>query len=142
MAIGIGGRGHPDHGMGGTAGSGNTAGTGVEGAFGGPAIGPDSFTGLGVGYGGYTGPFGQQYSQNMEQRYGMNHLHSFLDQMARQYGQQSVRNFVDSYLGNIDSQAPMSPSYSEQAQNLNVAPAGFGPSQGLGLGNYGNFGDQ
>lgn len=38
------------------------------------------------------------------------------------------------------------PSYAEQAQNMNFAPPGFGPSQGLGLGSsqlgLGNFGDQ
>jgi len=137
MAIGIsrGGtsRGHPDHGLSGSV-SGHSAGTGMEGALGGAAIGPDA--GLGP-IGGYTGFMGQQYNQNMKQRYGQHQMHGFLQMMSQKYGYDSMKNFVDSYLGQIDSMAPK--SYHEQAQDLNFAPPDFGPSQGLGY-SGGHFG--
>ena len=132
MAISAGARGHPDHGIGGPSGiSGHEAGTGVESNLGGSMIGPDSRTGMGP-VGGYTGFFGQQYNQNMQNRYGQHQMHNFLQMMAQKYGHQSVRNFVDSYMGNIDSMSPQTMSYHEQAQELNFAPPGFGPAQGLG----------
>jgi|14_taG_2_1085336.scaffolds.fasta_scaffold16098_2 hypothetical protein len=250
MAIGMGARGHPDHGFSGTAGAGNTAGTGVEGAYGGAMIGPDSFAGIAPGIGpagGYKG-ISIEAMNNMR---GKQEMGAFLQGMSKKYGFDSVRNFITGYMGlvnapvnpNMNAQeqqnaminnaaqnfslkealfesphqgfgslhtpgytttrspvtnpeqrayglhaigySPMGyagmnqnnvglepsldysvagqsfntgifgpnqaelnainqnqPSYAEQAQNVNVAPAGFGPSQGLGYGNYGNFGDQ
>lgn len=129
--------GHPDFGISGALNSfGNVVGTanqhaaptGFESALGGSMRGPDSFFGGPVG--GYTGFFGQQYNQNMKQRYGQHQMHDFLKMMSQKYGHKSMKNFVDSYLGQIDSMAPK--SYHEQAQELNFAPMGFGPSQGLG----------
>jgi hypothetical protein len=70
MAIG----GHPDHGMGGVASQGS-AGTGMESAFGGAAIGVPG-----------GAPAGQ------------NEMGAFLDAMTQRYGPQSVKNFVDNYL--------------------------------------------
>lgn len=70
MAIG----GHPDHGMGGVASQGS-AGTGMESAYGGAAIGV---------------PGGMAAGQN--------EMGAFLDVMTQRYGPQSVKNFVDNYL--------------------------------------------
>lgn len=128
MAISAQGRGgHPDHGMSGSV-SGHSAGSGQEGALGGAAIGPDSS--FGGPFGGYTGYFGQQYNQNMQNRYGQHQMHDFLQMMSQKYGYDSMKNFVDSYLNNVDIFE--TPSYAQQVQDLNFAPPGFGPSQGLG----------
>ena len=70
MAIG----GHPDHGMSGVASQGS-AGTGMESAFGGAAIGV---------------PGGMAAGQN--------EMGAFLDAMTQRYGPQSVKSFVDGYL--------------------------------------------
>jgi hypothetical protein len=70
MAIG----GHPDHGLSGVAGQ-HSAGTGMESAYGGPAIGV---------------PGGAPAGQNA--------MGAFLDAMTQRYGPQSVKNFVDNYL--------------------------------------------
>lgn len=70
MAIG----GHPDFGIGDSASQGS-AGTGMESAFGGAAIGV---------------PGGAPA--------GGNEMASFLDVMSQQYGTESVKNFVDNYL--------------------------------------------
>ena len=70
MAIG----GHPDHGMSGVASQGS-AGTGMESAYGGAAIGV---------------PGGMAAGQN--------EMGAFLDAMSQRYGPQSVKNFVDNYL--------------------------------------------
>lgn len=70
MAIG----GHPDHGMGGVASQGS-AGTGMESAYGGAAIGV---------------PGGAPAGQNS--------MGAFLDAMTQRYGPQSVKNFVNNYL--------------------------------------------
>ena len=70
MAIG----GHPDHGMSGVASQGS-AGTGMESAFGGAAIGVPG-----------GAPAGQ------------NEMGAFLEAMTQRYGPQSVKNFVDNYL--------------------------------------------
>ena len=70
MAIG----GHPDFGMNAAASQGS-AGTGMESAFGGAAIGIPG-----------GAPAGQ------------NEMASFLDMMSQQYGTESVKNFVDNYL--------------------------------------------
>ena len=166
MAIGIGGAGgHPDHGFSGTAGAGNTAGTGVEGAYGGAMIGPDSFAGIAPGIGpagGYKG-LSIEAMNNMR---GKQEMGAFLQGMSQKYGFDSVRNFITGYMGvvnapmnpNMDTQDQQNatinnavrnwgsnlnqnPSYAEQAQNVNVAPAGFGPSQGLGY-DYGGWGGQ
>jgi len=66
--------GHPDHGLSGVAGQ-NSAGTGMESAFGGQAIGVPG-----------GAPAGQ------------NEMGAFLDVMTQRYGPQSVKNFVDNYL--------------------------------------------
>ena len=207
MAIGMGARGHPDHGFSGTAGAGNTAGTGVEGAYGGAMIGPDSFAGIAPGIGpagGYKG-LAANAMNNMR---GRREMANFLTGMSQRYGFDSVRNFITGYMGvvnapvnpNMDTQeqqnstinnavrnytspnqgtgyglqgygfSPMGfagmnelgtpspntnpnhnlgssfntgvfgPSYAEQAQNVNVAPSGFGPSQGLGYGDSQGWG--
>ena len=70
MAIG----GHPDHGDDGVAGQ-HEAGTGMESAYGGAAIGVPG--GLAA---------------------GQNAMGAFLDAMAQRYGIESVTNFVDGYL--------------------------------------------
>lgn len=70
MAIG----GHPDHGMSGVASQGS-AGTGMESAYGGAAIGV---------------PGGMAAGQNS--------MGAFLDAMTQRYGPQSVKSFVDGYL--------------------------------------------
>jgi len=66
--------GHPDHGMSGVASQGS-AGTGMESAYGGAAIGVPG--GLAA---------------------GQNEMGAFLDAMTQRYGPQSVKNFVDNYL--------------------------------------------
>lgn len=66
--------GHPDHGLSGIAGQ-HSAGTGMESAFGGQAIGVPG-----------GAPAGQ------------NEMGAFLDVMTQRYGPQSVKNFVDNYL--------------------------------------------
>jgi len=66
--------GHPDHGLSGISGQ-HSAGTGMESAFGGPAIGVPG-----------GAPAGQ------------NEMGAFLDAMTQRYGPQSVKNFVDNYL--------------------------------------------
>ena len=174
MAINAGARGHPDFGIGGPAEiSGHSTGSGMEGAFGGAAIGPDSRTGRGPA-GGYTG----LAANAMKNIRGRQEMAGFLQEMSKRYGFDSVRNFITGYMGMVNAPvnpnldvsqqqnaminnaaqnytgpsqeayadpsvlADAQPSYASQAQNMNVAPMGFGPSQGLGLGNYGNFGDQ
>ena len=136
MAINAGARGHPDFGIGGPSGiSGHSAGSGMEGAFGGAAIGPDSRTGMGPA-GGYTG----LAANAMKNIRGRQEMAGFLQEMSKRYGFDSVRNFITGYMGMVN--APVNPNLDVSQQNMNVAPMGFGPSQGLGLGNYGNFGDQ
>lgn len=66
--------GHPDHGLSGTS-TGHEAGTGMESAYGGQAIGV---------YGGMAA--------------GQNEMGAFLDAMKERYGLESVTNFVDNYL--------------------------------------------
>ena len=73
MAYGI-GAGHPDHGLSGVAGQ-HSAGTGMESAYGGKAIGV---------------PGGAPAGQNA--------MGAFLDAMTQRYGPQSVKHFVDGYL--------------------------------------------
>ena len=66
--------GHPDHGLSGVAGQ-HEAGTGMESAYGGQAIGV---------YGGMAA--------------GENEMGAFLDAMQERYGLESVTNFIDNYL--------------------------------------------
>ena len=188
MAIGMGARGgHPDHGMGGTAGAGNAAGTGAESAYGGSAqhnMTGSAFGNFNTGFG--PAPFQGfgQYSPYGASRYDQKQTEfkSFLDNMAMTYGMPAVENFMDMMSNNPNAfqhfdprgfsldtghstlsnpmanphfdgpmgfappAAPNRPTpmtYSQQMPDM--APPGFGPSQGLGLGNYGsygNFGDQ
>ena len=49
----------------------------------------------------------------------------------------TINNAVRNWGSNLNQ----NPSYAEQAQNVNVAPAGFGPSQGLGY-DQGDWGGQ
>ena len=202
MAISMGHRGgHPDHGMGGSV-SGHSSGSGMEGPFGGGMRGPDAFGGKGrTPIGGYTGIA----ADAMKNIRGRQEMSDFLTGMAQRYGFDSVSNFIQGYMGqvnapmnpNMDTQEqqnsminnavrnyrnpPMGnvgmfsvtpeeqgygygipaleydqgifgpnqaelnainqnqPSYAEQAQNMNVDPMGFGPSQGLGYNNFGEL---
>lgn len=68
------GGGHPDHGLSGVAGQ-HSAGTGMESAYGGAAIGVPG--GLAA---------------------GQNEMGAFLDAMQERYGLESVTNFVNNYL--------------------------------------------
>ena len=70
MAIG----GHPDHGMSGTS-TGHEAGSGMESAYGGKAIGV---------------PGGLEAGQN--------EMSAFLDAMSQRYGMESVTNYIDTYI--------------------------------------------
>lgn len=75
--------GHPDHGMGGVASQGS-AGSGMESAYGGAAVGVPG--GLAA---------------------GQNEMSAFLDFMSSRYGAQSVTNFVDNYLNRHFDQAKL-----------------------------------
>ena len=66
--------GHPDHGMSGTS-TGHEAGSGMESAYGGKAIGV---------YGGLEA--------------GQNEMSAFLDAMLQRYGMESVTNYIDTYI--------------------------------------------
>lgn len=90
MAIG----GHPDFGMGGVASQGS-AGTGMESAYGGAAIGV---------------PGGAPAGQNA--------MGAFLDAMTQRYGPQSVKSFVDGYLNRHFNQQKL-------GQPLNVPAQGY-----------------
>ena len=70
MALG----GHPDHGLSGTS-SGHAAGSGMESAYGGKAIGLPG--GVGAGH---------------------NEMSSFLDMMQQRYGIESVTNYMENFL--------------------------------------------
>ena len=70
MALG----GHPDHGMSGTS-TGHEAGSGMESAYGGKAIGV---------------PGGLEAGQN--------EMSAFLDAMRQRYGMESVTNYIDNYI--------------------------------------------
>ena len=99
--------GHPDHGLSGVAGQ-HSAGTGMESAYGGQAIGV---------YGGLAA--------------GQNVMGAFLDAMQERYGLESVTNFVNNYLNrqtlaqplNVPAQGYRNPNYSAQTFEYNpVAP--------------------
>lgn len=75
--------GHPDHGMGGVGGQ-HSAGSGMESAYGGAAVGVP---------GGLSA--------------GQNEMSAFLDFMSSRYGAQSVTNFVDNYLNRHFDQAKL-----------------------------------
>jgi len=124
MAISAGSRGHPDHGIGGGI-SGHSAGTGLEGAYGGAAIGPDSRTGIGPA-GGYTG----LTANAMKNIRGRQEMAGFLQNMSKKYGFDSVRNFIQGYMGVVN--APVNPNMSQQEQQnamINHAAQNFNLSQ-------------
>jgi hypothetical protein len=110
MAIG----GHPDHGLSGVAGQ-HSAGTGMESAYGGAAIGV---------------PGGAPAGQNA--------MGAFLDAMTQRYGPQSVKSFVDGYLNrhynqqtlgqplNVPAQGYRNPNFSSQTFGIRQnAPVGI-----------------
>ena len=138
MAISMGAKGHPDHGFGTLSGPhGHEAGgyTGVESAYGGAMIGPDSFGGLAPGIGpagGYKG-LAANAMKNMR---GRQEMAGFLQDMSKKYGFDSVRNFITGYMGIVN--APMNPNmddkekqnaiinnaaqnYTKAAQNFNLS---------------------
>ena len=132
MAISAGARGHPDYGIGGPSGiSGHSAGTGLEGAYGGAAIGPDSRTGMGPA-GGYTG----LAANAMKNIRGNQEMAGFLQNMSKKYGFDSVRNFIQGYMGVVN--APVNPNMSQQEQQtatINNAVRNYtSPNQGTGYG--------
>ena len=86
--------GHPDHGLSGVAGQ-HSAGTGMESAYGGQAIGV---------YGGLAA--------------GQNEMGAFLDAMQERYGLESVTNFVNNYLNRHYDQQTL-------AQPLGIPAQGY-----------------
>ena len=86
--------GHPDHGLSGVAGQ-HSAGTGMESAYGGQAIGV---------YGGLAA--------------GQNEMGAFLDSMQERYGLESVTNFVNNYLNRHYNQQTL-------AQPLGIPAQGY-----------------
>ena len=100
--------GHPDHGMGGTAGAGNAAGTGAESAYGGSA----QHNMTGSAFGNFNTGFGPAPVQGFGQfsPYGANQFNqqqmefkSFLDNMAMTYGMPAVQNYMDMVSNNPNS---------------------------------------
>ena len=115
--------GHPDHGMGGVASQGS-AGSGMESAYGGAAVGVP---------GGLSA--------------GQNEMSAFLDFMSNRYGAQSVTNFVDNYLNRHFDQAKLGQPLGIDAQgyrsyqnfDAKTTPLGFnapiqGPDMNLDIG--------
>jgi len=117
MAIGMGARGgHPDHGMGGTAGAGNAAGTGAESAYGGNA----QHNMTGSGFGNFNTGFGPapfegfgQYSPYGQDRFTQKQTEfkSFLDNMAMTYGMPAVENFMDMISNNPNAMQQFDPGF-------------------------------
>jgi hypothetical protein len=134
MAISMGHRGgHPDHGMGGSV-SGHSSGSGMEGPFGGGMRGPDAFGGKGrTPIGGYTGIA----ADAMKNIRGRQEMSDFLTGMSQRYGFDSVSNFIQGYMGQVNT--PMNPNMDTQeqqnaminnaAQNYTQAAQNFNLSQ-------------
>lgn len=121
--------GHPDHGMGGVASQGS-AGSGMESAYGGAAVGVP---------GGLSA--------------GQNEMSAFLDFMSSRYGAQSVTNFVDNYLNRHFDQAKLGQPLGIDAQgyrsyqnyDAKTTPLGFNapiqsPEMNLDIGGPTTFG--